>query len=41
MNGVGEKISEKIDEFLSTGKLKKLEKIRGDESTSTINLLAR
>lgn len=27
-DGVGAKIAEKIDEFLSTGKLRKLEKVR-------------
>ena len=29
--GVGKKISEKIDELLTTGKLKKIEKIENDE----------
>jgi len=39
--GVGEKISKKIDEILSTGKLKKLEVIHGDEEATVINLLTR
>ncbi|XP_021925589.1 DNA polymerase beta isoform X2 [Zootermopsis nevadensis] len=41
LNGVGEKISKKIDEFLQTGKLQKLEKIREDDSSTAINLLTR
>ncbi len=39
--GVGKKIAAKIDEFLSTGKLKKLEKIRADDTSQAINLLNR
>lgn len=39
--GIGAKISKKIDEFLTTGKLSKLEKIRGDESSSAIADLTR
>ena len=31
-DGVGAKIAEKIDEFLSTGKLRKLEKVCGNIS---------
>ena len=41
MDGVGEKISEKIDEYLNTGKLRKLENIRHDESAVAINQLTR
>ncbi|KAK9297035.1 hypothetical protein QLX08_009132 [Tetragonisca angustula] len=39
--GIGEKIAKKIDEFLSTGKLQKLEDIKKDESNVAINLLTR
>jgi len=39
--GVGEKISKKIDEIISTGKLPKLENIRQDDSSVAINLLTR
>nr|XP_012145526.1 PREDICTED: DNA polymerase beta-like isoform X1 [Megachile rotundata] len=39
--GIGEKIAKKIDEFLSTGKLQKLEDINKDESNVAINLLTR
>nr|XP_033805332.1 DNA polymerase beta isoform X2 [Geotrypetes seraphini] len=41
LDGVGAKIAEKIDEFLTTGKLRKLEKIRQDDTSSSINLLTR
>nr|XP_047903301.1 DNA polymerase beta isoform X1 [Anser cygnoides] len=41
LDGVGAKIAEKIDEFLSTGKLRKLEKIRQDDTSASINLLTR
>ncbi|KAF5284225.1 hypothetical protein FQR65_LT00225 [Abscondita terminalis] len=41
LNGIGEKIAKKIDEFLETGKLKKLENIHKDESSTAINLLTR
>jgi len=41
IKGVGKKIGAKIDEFLATGKLQKLEKIRADDTSSAINLLTR
>lgn len=41
LDGVGAKIAEKIDEFLQTGKLRKIEKIRNDDTSSSINLLTR
>ncbi|XP_075457660.1 DNA polymerase beta isoform X3 [Ascaphus truei] len=41
MDGVGAKIAEKIDEFLATGKLRKLERIRQDDTSSSINFLTR
>ncbi|EFN67190.1 DNA polymerase beta, partial [Camponotus floridanus] len=39
--GIGIKIAKKIDEFLQTGKLQKLEDIRKDENNIAISLLAR
>ncbi|XP_078050542.1 DNA polymerase beta [Augochlora pura] len=39
--GIGKKIAKKIDEFLATGKLRKLEDIRKDENNAAINLLTR
>ncbi|XP_076618691.1 DNA polymerase beta [Colletes latitarsis] len=39
--GIGDKIGKKIDEFLSTGKLQKLETINKDETNVAINLLTR
>ncbi|XP_045494590.1 DNA polymerase beta-like [Colias croceus] len=41
LNGIGEKIAKKIDEFLHTGKLKKLENIHNDENAQAISLLTR
>ncbi|EDO36295.1 predicted protein [Nematostella vectensis] len=39
--GIGDKIGKKIDEFIKTGKLEKLEKIRKDEGTSITKELTR
>ncbi|KAL6267686.1 hypothetical protein P5V15_000761 [Pogonomyrmex californicus] len=39
--GIGVKIAKKIDEFLQTGKLQKLEDIKKDETNVAISLLAR
>lgn len=39
--GIGDKIGKKIDEFIKTGKLEKLEKIRNDDSTKAIQQLTR
>ncbi|GLV42418.1 hypothetical protein CBL_03155 [Carabus blaptoides fortunei] len=39
--GIGDKISKKIDEFLQTGKLQKLENIRQDDQSIAINLFTR
>ncbi|XP_031770701.2 DNA polymerase beta-like [Galleria mellonella] len=41
LNGIGDKISKKIDEFLQTGKLKKLENIHQNEEVQAVNLLTR
>lgn len=41
LSGIGEKISKKIDEFLQTGKLRKLENIHQDEDAQAISLLTR
>ncbi|XP_033338682.2 DNA polymerase beta [Megalopta genalis] len=39
--GIGKKIANKIEEFLNTGKLQKLEDIRKDDNNAAINLLTR
>uniref|UniRef100_A0A914VLV9 DNA polymerase n=1 Tax=Plectus sambesii TaxID=2011161 RepID=A0A914VLV9_9BILA len=39
--GIGKKISEKIDEFLTQGKLQKLEKIRADDTSVAMKQLVR
>ncbi|GFS31051.1 DNA polymerase beta [Nephila pilipes] len=41
LKGVGKKIADKIDEFIDTGKLEKLEKIRKDDTSQAINLLTK
>ncbi|XP_068461466.1 DNA polymerase beta [Clinocottus analis] len=41
LDGVGLQIAKKIDEFLQTGTLQKLEKIRKDDTSSSINFLTR
>ncbi|KAL3876062.1 hypothetical protein ACJMK2_033946 [Sinanodonta woodiana] len=41
LEGVGEKIAKKIDEFIKTGKLEKLEKIRKDDTNVAITDLTR
>mgnify|MGYP001225239653 FL=1 len=41
MEGIGTKISEKIDEFIATGKLRKLDKIRNEPESNAINELTR
>ncbi|XP_063586426.1 DNA polymerase beta-like [Penaeus indicus] len=41
IKGIGTKIADKIEEFLNTGKLTKLEKIRASETNVAINLLNR
>ncbi|XP_028174412.1 DNA polymerase beta-like [Ostrinia furnacalis] len=41
LNGIGEKIAKKIDEFIQTGKLKKLENIHQDTDAQAISLLTR
>ncbi|KRT86188.1 hypothetical protein AMK59_1203 [Oryctes borbonicus] len=41
LDGIGKKIAKKIDEFLQTGKLQKLENIHNDEKASVINLLTQ
>ncbi|GFN98238.1 DNA polymerase beta [Plakobranchus ocellatus] len=41
IDGIGEKIAQKIDEFIKTGKLEKLEKIRADDTNTAINELTK
>ncbi|KAI5702445.1 hypothetical protein M8J75_000184 [Diaphorina citri] len=41
VEGVGKSIAKKIDEFLSTGKLRKLDSIREDSTAKTISELTR
>lgn len=41
LNGIGDKISKKIDEFIQTGKLRKLDNIHQDETAQCIGLLTR
>ncbi|RUS90114.1 hypothetical protein EGW08_002156 [Elysia chlorotica] len=41
IEGIGDKIAKKIDEFIKTGKLQKLEKIRADDSNMAINELTK
>lgn len=41
LSGVGEKIAKKIDEFIETGRLGKLEKIRASDENKAIQLLTR
>jgi DNA polymerase/3'-5' exonuclease PolX len=41
LEGIGVSIAAKIDEILATGTLKKLEEIRSEEATATINLLSK
>lgn len=39
--GIGKKIEAKIEQYLSTGKIKKLEENRGDETGSYITQMTR
>lgn len=41
LDGVGKKIAEKLDEFIQTGELQKLKKIRNDDTSNAINSLVR
>lgn len=41
LDGIGDKIGKKIDEFVKTGKLVKLEKIRADDTSVAINTLTK
>jgi len=40
-DGIGKKIEAKIEQYLSTGKIQKLETNRGDEKGSSINEMTR
>jgi DNA polymerase/3'-5' exonuclease PolX len=39
--GIGKKIEDKIGQYLSTGKIQKLETNRGDETGAAINQMTR
>ncbi|XKL59996.1 hypothetical protein PGB90_001012 [Kerria lacca] len=41
LNGIGDKIASKLDEFIETGQLEKVKKIREDNTNSIINTLTR
>jgi len=41
LQGVGEKIADKIDEFIRDGKLRKIDTIRNDDRSQAINTLTR
>ncbi|KFM83061.1 DNA polymerase beta, partial [Stegodyphus mimosarum] len=41
LKGIGQKIADKLDEFIQTGKLQKLETIRADDTSQAINLLTK
>ena len=41
LNGIGDKIAKKIDEFISTGQLAKLNKIRANDTNVAINELTK
>lgn len=41
LSGIGDKISKKIDEFIATGKLEKLVKIRADDTNVAIAVLTK
>ncbi|KAL4241067.1 hypothetical protein ACF0H5_001845 [Mactra antiquata] len=41
LDGIGDKIGKKIDEFIHTGKLEKLEKIRADDTNTAITELTK
>ncbi len=40
-DGIGKKIEAKIEQYLSTGKIQKLETNRGDEKGASINEMTR